>query len=271
LPGEDRDAEDGEIPAAYEVWYPHRTDDVPSAYPSDKERIFYSGYPGLDIAWLEYLLQRFTAKHTSTHASLRCLFLIRKFQEKSDDAWVFNTQEFVALSRAVLNAVEKCSLEIAVTVKPHPSNDYPATRQILDEIGARSWDVTYDPVYAASVKSDFAISVPSTSNLIPALLGIPVVLLNCSVKSAFDRWWGMRKLYPDHLEYYASSTGEILQKVAEAAKFASEHGGNCSVPLMPTRDVQHFRSEFPDGMLGSIEARLQELHAAHTSNNSRGA
>ena len=261
LPPSGDPAVDGEIPADHDIWYPHLADDVAAAYPRDRAKFFFSGYPGLDAEWLEYV--RRTALTTNVKRSvqaLECLFIIRMFMDGSDDAWVFETEEFINLCKNVKDAIEKCGRRISVTVKPHPSNNHPRTRAVLDELGANDWHITYDPIYPAAARSDLVISVPSTSNLIPAISGLPVVLLNCSVKRAFDRWQGMRKLYPDDLQFYASAPEDVAGKLREAVQFIEGSPAGSEVPIRETRDLLHFRKEFPDGMLPRIEARIMQLH-----------
>lgn len=260
LPPDCRDAKDGDVPRNHDVWYPHMADNVADAYPEDRERFFFSGYPGLDTAWLEYVRSLHGLRSgAAERGCLNCLFLIRKFEESGTDEYAFRPRELLALCSKVSQGIRECGRKVRMTVKPHPSNDYPATRALLNSTGAADWDITYDPVYLASVKSDLVVSVPSTSNLIPALLGLPTVLLNCSVKEVFDRWAGMRRLYPDSLQFYAPSLDDIPRKIAEASAFAWDHPRAQGIPVMPTNDVAHFRREFPDGMLESIEARLKTL------------
>jgi hypothetical protein len=260
LPPDCRVARDGEIPDNFDFWYPHKADDIPERYSSSKDNIFFSGYPGLDTGWLDFIRKRY-GKERTPEAPVRFLFLIRKFMDNSTDAWAYETSEFAAICKSISRGIEDSGVEVEFTVKPHPSNDYTAVRRFLDDMGLSKWKITYDPVYLATVKSDVVVSVPSTSNLIPVLSGLPVVFLATSVRKAFNRWNGMEDLYPDTLRFFAATNGEIPIRIKEAVNLVLSKDSDMDAL---NKDIEHFRLEFPDNMLALIEDRVKLLSTRAT-------
>lgn len=260
LPPNGKMATDKDLRPTDEIWYPHLADDVSISYPKNKERCFYSGYPGLDSEWLLFMRKSCRRELTSRDERfLRCLFLIRKFEDRPEHDWIFQTEEFISICREVVSGLRASEEKVELIVKPHPINDYTKTEEVFDSLEYPHWKITYNPVYQEVVNSDLVVSVPSTSNLIPIMYGLPVVHMDCSVMQTFYRWKGMKELYPANLQFYAPTKKQIANKVREAVRFSAKAKRSEEIPLMQISDLEHFRSQFPDCRLREIEQRLLSI------------
>ena len=83
----------------------------------------------------------------------------------------------------MIDAIKTNKTDIELVIKPHPSNDFQEVRELIAESGLSRWRVEQDSIYATIDESDFIISMYSTAQFIPAMAGLPVMLLHSTTQS----------------------------------------------------------------------------------------
>lgn len=264
------------LPDFCEYWTPFLYDRPWKNVPEKRARFFHAGYPGLDGEWLQWLraegrtlVPRARADRAGRHGKkIRCLFIIRKFlpsgleRPPGHDAYVFLYEQFMYYLRLVekaLKAVEATGTETELIVKPHPSNNYPLLRATMKGTDIPSWRITYEPIYAETTDCDLVISLYSTTLLIPAAAGVPVVLLHSPVQDDIHQWKEMRELYSG-LSHYLKDPEELPDRLLQIAgelrnldpRAGAEPGG-----VSWSADTAHVRRFYPDGALQRCLQRLK--------------
>lgn len=257
-----KDAQDP-LPDFAEFWMPFRYDRSWEALPERKDQFVYVGYPGLDADWLAWLQTEGRALTGAAPASengpLRCLFIIRKFLEEGQprppghDPFIFDHAEFARYLRLLAEAVKRSGAEVEVIVKPHPSNDYDAVARTFAGSGIPRWRITPESVYANLPHIDMAVSLYSTTLLIPAMAGVPTVLLHSRVQDVIHGWDEMRQMYTG-LQFYLSDPADLPARFPAVIEAARAH--RAASDMSPGADVLHLRRFFPDGATDRCYERL---------------
>lgn len=249
------------LPNYCEFWMPFLHDRTWEVVPQRREQFRRVGYPGLDAEWLAWLRGNGAAATGEPALSvgagrpLRCLFIIRKFlrpgkkRPAGHDAYIFENEEFARYLRLVREAIAGCGREVELVLKPHPSNDYLSCRRELEASGIARWRITHESVYAEVPRCDLVISLYSTTLLIPAMAGIPVILLHSRIQDEIHQWAEMKELYAG-LRYYLAEPERLPETMREVVK-ALDRG---EAPV--DADVRHLREFYPDGALHRCLERL---------------
>lgn len=244
------------LPAFAEVWYSFSSEITPERYPDVSDQFYYVGYPGLDREWLDSLKSAYGKKAGD---ALKCLFIIRKFVKNNQDDWVFDYEEFMQIARVTVDALRKTGLDITLIVKPHPSNDFKEVENVFRHLDYDNVEITYESIYQVIPQCDFAISISSTVMLVPAIYGLPTIFLNSSVKDTFERWEPMRDLFSG-LQFYVEDLGGLNRTVDRVVSALKKQMG---LEEDVEKDIQHFRTFYPDGSLDLCMRRLGCInHAA---------
>jgi hypothetical protein len=254
---------DDPLPDFAEYWMPFRYDRHWEALPDRKDQFVYVGYPGLDAEWLAWLQGEGRtlagATPTTEGGPLRCLFIIRKFLEEGQprppghDPLIFDHAEFMSYLRLLAEAVKRSGAEIEVIVKPHPSNDYDAVARTFAKSGIPRWRITPESVYANLPNIDMAVSLYSTTLLIPAMAGVPTVLLHSRVQDVIHQWDEMRAMYTG-LEFYLPDPADLPARFPAVVEAA--HARRADPVGYSSADVHHLRRFFPDGATDRCYERL---------------
>jgi len=256
---------DRTLPEYCEYWMPFSLDRTWEGVPDQKERFAYVGYPGLDSEWLAWLQSRRSHRRICgdgdmrSHRPLRCALIIRKFLRRGQarppghDAYVFDHTEFRYYLRLVREAIRRCQADIELVVKPHPSNDYRSLRQELEASGIGRWRISHESIYAEVPRCDFVISLYSTTLLIPAMAGIPVILLHSRIQDEIHQWEEMKQLYTG-LGHYLDNPEDLADSVNEVVD--SLRGRGSDRRTIAQTDVEHLRKFYPDGATQRCLERL---------------
>lgn len=255
-----------QLPDYCEFWMPFKFEKTWEAVPGKESQFVYVGYPGLDAEWLAHIGANtrygsaINMKVTSTNQPLRSLFVVRRFLEKGqkrsegDNAFVYDFDEFSYYLDLVGSAIEKMGTDIEVIVKPHPSNDYKVLKDTLRESNICNWRVSYEPIYALLSEIDFVISLYSTVLLIPAMAGIPVMLLNSSTQSVVHQEDEFKRLYTG-LRFYLKNPEDLPLRLKEVIDVALEQRN--SKKIIWKGDAEHLRYFYPDGTMKRCMERLE--------------
>ena len=230
------------LPEFCEYWKPFRFDHPENLFSEQKKQFYYVGYPGLDSRWLEKLK---AIQPYRPNTKRRILFIIRRFTEKNSNIpnsvttedFIYGYQEVLAICLKIENVVKKTFADYEITVKPHPSNDYTSINKLIKTAKLRHWKITYEPIYNAIGKTDLIISMYSTTHLIPAMAGIPVIILASSIQSVAERDPYIKELYRGM--QFALEDNEQLSEVIK--KF-NDNEVDKSIAL----DKNHIRRFYPD-------------------------
>ena len=249
--------EQGErLPDYCEFWMPFRFDRSWEKLPERKSQFAYVGYPGLDSEWLAWLQsagkqpKADSRRRPDSTRPLQCLFVIRKFLNEGEsrlpghDAYIFDYDEFTYFLNLVGDALRQAGVDIELVVKPHPSNDFRALSELLDASGIPRWRITPDPIYAQLPHCDFVISLYSTTMLIPAIVGIPVLLLHSRIQDEIHQWDEMKQLYTG-LHFYLEDPEDLRVRIKEVVEIVSEKRQTRGT--LWKGDIEHLRYFYPEG------------------------
>ena len=257
--------EQGEaLPDYCEFWMPFRFDRCWEKLPEKKSQFAYVGYPGLDSEWLSFVQSGNTVKRKSRHRSYsarpaRCLFVIRNFRRKGQprplhDAYIYGHDEFTYYLNLVRDALRQADVDIELVIKPHPGNDFLSVSAALQKSRIPRWSITHDSIYAELTSCDFVISLYSTTMLIPAMAGIPVILLHSRIQDEIHQWNEMKQLYTG-LHFYLENPEDLLSRIKEVLDIVSER--RWSGAAVWSRDIEHLRYFYPDGAMQRCLDRLR--------------
>ena len=249
------------LPDYCDFWMPFKFEETWRVMPERRSQFFYCGYPGLDSQWLEQINERLSRTCPSRNSEgerLRCLFVVRRFLKRSDsrgpsdDAFVYDYAEFIRYLKLLRDAVAASDADIEVIVKPHPSNDYQVLHNILHELGIGDWRISYEPMYALLNQIDFVVSLYSTVFFIPAMAGVPTMMLHSSTQDVVNEWDKMEALYTG-FHFYLPDAGALPDRLGELVEAARQRRAT-GEPF--TRDIEHLRQFYADGAADRAIERL---------------
>lgn len=233
------------LPSYCEFWMPFKYDVTWNALPQKKEQFFYIGYPGLDSKWLSQISKKKESRHIQNRQKINCLLIVRKFVPKKgikEVDFMYDYDEFIDLIGTICRSVYEYRDDINFIIKPHPSNDYKETEFVFSKTDLRNWSISYEPVYDLLHKIDFVISLYSTTLLIPAMLGIPTILINSSIQEFVHKEESMRLMYtglPFFVKDEFELTNSVKTVISQLKKGIGKKDDN-------NHEAAHLRDFFPD-------------------------
>ncbi len=247
--------EHGEVLPSYcNFWMPLRFGTPWVKVPDKKDQFSYVGYPGLDSEWLDFLRKKRQA------TKLKCLVIIRRYLEEGEkrpadlDPYIIDYDEFIRPMRLLAEAVKRTGKEIDVIIKPHPANNYKCLARDLKKVGLRHWSITHEPVFALLQEIDLVVSLFSTILLVPAMSGIPTLVLNSKLqRHVHEEWSLLRDLYTN-MEFYVEDLAGFSSVFANALNRLMQK----SVAAIKDNDINHLRYYFPSG---ATEVCLEKITA----------
>ncbi len=255
------------LPAYCDYWMSFIHDEHWRSNPETKPQMHYIGFPGMDTKWLSYCKPRGPIVHRPKRApnELTCLFVIRRFLNRGEPDWpdfsqhyIFNHEEFMEIAQCVSNTLRQLGRPVHLLVKPHPSNDFGRVEEMMRDVRMPNYSITTEPIYGVLNRIDFVLSVYSTIFFVPAVMGIPVALLNTRVqRDVHAQSQVMKELY-ENFHYYVP---EYNQLAAVLQRIVTRLDGP-RISLADDPDVQHMRRYYPNG---SIERALDRVRALHDS------
>ena len=253
------------LPDYCQFWMPFRFDRSWQSLPRKRPQFAYVGYPGLDSEWLTWVqsggvpVRKGAIGHTSGGAPVRCLFIVRKFLKSGQtrppghDAYVFDYDEFTYFLNLVGDAFRQVKVDIEILVKPHPSNDLASLSEVFEASSISNWRIADDSIYTHLNQIDLVISLYSTTLLIPAMAGLPVILIHSRIQDEIHRWDEMRQLYT-RLRFYARTPEALQDRLSQALKLVPTSGSRTE---RINSDEEHLRRFYPDGAMRRALAQLE--------------
>jgi len=215
------------------------------AMPDQKSQFTYVGYPGLDSDWLE-MLRGGRTRRAGRNGTRRCLFVVRRFLAKGharasgDNEYVYDYEEFCRYVRLLTRAIERAPCPVEVVVKPHPSNSFPMVEEALHACGARGWKLSAESIFGLVADIDVVVSLYSTVFFVPAMAGVPTVVLHTSTQDHVNKWDKAGELYQG-FQYYLREPDTLPEVLPGILSQISEGDARCGA------DVEHLRRFYPDG------------------------
>ena len=241
-----------EIYSDCDVWLPFRYSKPHLKHPNLSNQFFYSGYPGLDSDWLRYCKKQIKPKKTR----VQCLYIARKFFSKNtkrQGASDFVTMEFSEVLKDLKNirdAFLQMGVEFELQFKPHPSGRRDLVEQLLEEASLSHFSINLEPVYRNLSAVDVVVSPYSTAVLIPAMTGIPTVVINTDIQKKINSHWDKVCEMYQGLVFFIEreSLNPTLGQILQEGKKSFEN-----------KDINHLRNYFPDGSISRCITRLLKL------------
>ena len=263
------------LPDYCDFWMPLRYGTPWVRLPERKRQFAVVGYPGCDSKWLRYLLQKdpkhtaHTRNKTAVGKEIKCLFIIRRYlpagqnRMRGLDPFIVDYDDFGKPLKAITRAINMGQEEIELIVKPHPSNNYNVLVEDLEKAGINHWSVTYEPIYALLKEVDIVVSLFSTILLIPALAGIPTIIVRSKLQEHVHQGWdvlremytGMR-FYVEDVEEFPKVFCDILSEIKAAGR-----------EKVVSHDINHLREYFPDGAITRSLQRIDTLTTVAAKEN----
>jgi len=240
-------------------WMPFIADAHWQACPQRMSQFDYVGCPGLDSDWLS----RFQRQSRPLPVPRpRILVLLRAFLppgrkvvDRTDpayhsEAYLLETEELRALLRDVSGAIAASAPDAEVVFKPHPSTDFEAFATEVQAAGIKRWSISVAPIYPLLREIDAVVAIYSTILLVPAIHGIPTLLLHNRTLDYVAQWPALRALYTGlrlYLPNAASDLRPALSTVLDRLHTGDTDGWLAGIT---TADQAHVRHFFPDGATG---------------------
>lgn len=259
--------ERGQALAPYcDFWSAMRYETPEVNCPGQESHFARISYPGLDTEWMEFLASSGAPGATlppATPGQLRALLILRKFlpegyrRPANFDPFTLDYDEMLRHLNLVGDALSRHRADVQVVIKPHPSNNFPMLEEILARSTIRRWVISSEPMYPLLPLIDFAVSIFSTSMLLPALYGRPVVVLNSRLQQyVHDRWPTLAELYGG-MRYYLADAARLPETLGRVYDEVNAVGRTRAPRHSP--DVAHLRSYYPEGGIPAAVERLRML------------
>ena len=253
--------EQGQILPTYcDYWMPLRFGTPWICTPKQKKQYAVVGYPGFDQDWLTNVMNR--SAHVASASDKRtrkCLFIVRRYlpagvqREAGLDPFIVDYEDFMEPLKALSEAIRLSGEEIEVIVKPHPVNNYKELAHDFAKAGIQHWRITHEPIYAVLPEVDLVVSLFSTILLVPALAGIPTLVIETQLQRHVHQEWALLRDLYTKLSFYvehAEAVPTTFQKILV--------GGEV-IRVACRQDIEHLRYYFPDRAIAAGLNRITWL------------
>lgn len=253
--------EGDELPEYCDYWMPLRFG-TPWVYQPEKRSQFrIIGYPGFDDDWLNFS-KNVDNNSVSARESVNCLFIIRKYlpptakRSAELDPYVLDHAEFNRILGSLVEAIDEHNCHLII--KPHPSNNYPLLENDLSKYDSLSWEISHEPMYALLSRIDFVVSLPSTISLLPAISGIPTIILNTKLQELVHQEWTLLAEIYGKLSWYLQDIGKLNSMVKKMlGELRTE-----KMTIKSKKDIQHLRYYYDNLSAERAVERLKQLLTA---------
>ena len=254
------------LPDYCDFWVPLRFGTPWVQVPERKAQFALIGYPGLDSQWLTFLRQKgMSAKPSRNNQScspeIKCLFIARRYVPAGEtrppdlDPFIVDYDDFFVPLKTLAEAVDRSGRNVKVIIKPHPSNNYTMLAGDIRKIGLKNWAITYEPVYALLGEVEIVVSLFSTILLLPAVAGIPTIVLNSKLQQHVHQQWDLlREIYMG-MRYYVENVEQLPKIFCDIVTEIGTGGNGKAV----SHDIDHLRKYFPDGATAFSLKRINML------------
>lgn len=246
------------MPDYTEHWMPFQAGEPWLLHPSKYSQFINIGYPGLDSTWCSYLL---TNQTKSENKTIKCMVLGRKFLAKGvkrPDNFDMFTQDYddaFNFFKMICDAQKIVDSNIEIVIKPHPSCCRRLLMQLLNDVGLKKYDLSYEFFYHQLPSTDLVVTDFTTAISIPLAFKVPVILLESKLQRYVNSKWSILSDYYSSLNNYVSADCflEKFQWVVNNLDDGVES------------DFQRMRNYFPDEAMSRALNRLDVLFSVSDS------
>lgn len=228
------------------------------------------GYPGLDSSWLSWMMAHNkdglprAKRPVGNDRMLDIVFIARKFlpegyfRPKDFDPFTLDYNDFLKYLGYIADALDKINQPARIIVKPHPSNSYPMVKEIFSRSKIKEWAISAEPFYEVLPKSDLVISLFSTSLLIPAMAGIPTILINSDLQDYVHRWDKLEHMY-SNLTFFVKDISFLSRHLQDALELIRLDKNKSYQSQIPNSDIAHLRQFYEDNSIEKAIKRVDYL------------
>jgi hypothetical protein len=239
------------MPKYVEHWMPFKFGKPWNVSPKGtKEQFIFTGYPGLDTLWKDYIYN----KNNKKDNNLNILIMTRKFlsegQEKKEnsDPFTLTYDEVYEFYDTLAKSIFKLNNKIKVIIKSHPSSSKPELVRILEDVGFKNYEITYELFYDLLPKIDRVISQFTTSLVLPVSYKIPTLIFEDNLQVYVNDSWNVLKTFYSQLSFYIKD--DELNKNIELFISNKSHE-------LATQDYYHLRKYFDDDSINRCLNRMK--------------
>lgn len=244
------------LPNFCEFWVPLKFGEPWRQVPGQRGQFQITGYPGLDSRWLDWCRHGCGGKksNTSPLKRIRCLFVMRRYMPQGEvrpadlDPYIVDYQDVFGPLTALARSFAELGQEVEVILKPHPANNYSMLAADMAHSGFLAWSISHDPIYPLLSEVDLVVGLFSTVLLIPAMAGVPTILIRTGLQDIVHSEWPLlEKLYTE-LSYYVQDIEKLTSTLGRALAQVDSGAGGCDEP--------HLRQYFPDKAIDNVLHRM---------------
>ncbi len=253
------------LPDYCDYWMPLRFGTPWLSIPNHRDQFAITGYPGFDSGWLNFLMPEkasanFTYNNQGSPNERKCLFITRRYLPSGEkrgpelDPFIIDYEDFLESLSTLAKAVDMCGSNVQIIIKPHPANNYKILAEDIKKIGLKNWTITYEPIYALLSEIDMVVAFFSTVLLVPAIAGIPTILLNSKAQQHLHKQWDLLEKMFSNLQFYMSDINDVPRVFSEIVQMLEQRKSDNF-----DSDVNHLRYFFPDGATENAIERIEKL------------
>jgi hypothetical protein len=242
------------LPNFCEFWVPLKFGTPWIQIPDRRSQFYITGYPGLDSEWLTWCRDGAGSPKNirKPQEPLRCLFIMRRYLPEGDirpegiDPYIIDFDDFYRPLKASLEAFKELGVDVKIILKPHPANNYTILASDLRRLGVKNWEISHESIYSLLSQVDLVIGLFSTVLLVPAMAGIPTILISTGLQKYIHAEWPLLGELYTSLRGFVANELEIKGVLREAIR--QIHSGTNG------EDVSVIRQYYEDG---SVERVLE--------------
>jgi hypothetical protein len=244
------------LPDFCEFWVPLKFGTPWLMIPKRKDQFYLTGYPGLDSEWLSWCKDGMGEGKSlrGPREPIRCLFVMRRYLPKGEkrpdgmDPYIIDYEEFANIIKSLIGSFNNLGLNVNLILKPHPANSYKILKKDLLRMGVKNWEISQDSIYQCLSKIDLVVGLFSTVLLIPAMAGIPTILIKTKLLTTVHSEWPFLEEIYSNMPYYVEHINNLSMMLERAIK---------SIESEPDKlEIMRLRNYYEDGSIGRVCARI---------------
>lgn len=244
------------LPDFCEFWVPMKFGEPWRQVPDRRGQFQITGYPGLDSAWLERCRRGFggSKPYASPSKKIRCLFVMRRYMPQGEvrpanlDPYIVDYQDVFGPLTALARSFAELGRDVELILKPHPANNYSMLAADMAHSGFSAWSISHDPIYPLLSEVDLVVGLFSTVLLIPAMAGIPTILIRTRLQDTVHSEWPLLENLYTRLSNYVPEIEALTPALDRALAQVDSGSGN--------DDDSHLRQYFPDKAIDNVLCRM---------------
>jgi hypothetical protein len=164
------------------------------------------------------------------------------------DPYIVDYQDVFGPLSALAQSLKELGQDVELVLKPHPANNYSVLAADMLHSGFSDWRISNESIYPLLSEVDIVVGLFSTVLLVPAMAGIPTVLIRTELQNVVHSEWPLLEEMYTGMEYYVSDLKELTVIIRSALE-KLESG-------VDSEDAVRLRYYFPDRAVGEVVSCL---------------